>query len=139
MKVTRIMIKDACGNQKELQKARLIAGKGISGDQLPSKHGRELSLLDADTAGRIQGLPGLCTGRFTPGITFEGNADGLKSGMLYVLGTAVIRVTQKGKRCFPDCALAQAGNTCGLAQNAVFAEVSQGGWIEKGGSFTLKL
>ena len=137
MKITRITIKDANGYQ-ELQKAQLIAGKGISGDMRRLKTGRELSLLDSGTAERIRGLDGICTRRFLPGITFDGEADGMTPGVHCSIGTAVIRIMEKGKRCFAGCPLLQAGNPCGLAGNAVFAEVLADGWIHTGDSLHIQ-
>lgn len=69
---------------------------------------------------------GLCHSRFYANITLEAINDDIhlpKAGTLLTSGDIVIKVTQKRKKCFPECSLVQQGEKCSLVNSVIFAEV----------------
>ena len=129
MKILHIKYKDEMGNVYEPETAELIAGVGLFGDVHKSRPDRELSLADVEIKKNNAVIKGLCTDRFIPNIVFEKNSSEILSGMLYTIGDALIRITYKGKNCFPECPLVQAANPCGLSENVLFAVVVKNGRI----------
>ncbi|MEI6100806.1 MAG: hypothetical protein WCP73_03110 [Eubacteriales bacterium] len=133
MKIVQINVKDSEGFVKTLEKAELTAGKGLLGDHHKEKPGRALSMLDSKSAQQIALEPGLCTNRFIPNILLS-EENGIDAGKQYKVGGAVIRITQKGKRCFTECPLFGEGKSCELSRNVLFADVVMTGLIKKGDS-----
>ena len=119
---------------ESLSELTLLKAAGIEGDR--SRGGeRQVSLLCAQTRRWMEETPekGLCFGRYKENILIDGLAfEQLKNGSLITVGSAALRITESGKKCFSQCGLFAKGAACRLAYSAVFAAVEEGGVIKIG-------
>jgi len=121
----------------------LLANVGIEGDYHRGGD-RQVSLLSAEVRQWVdaQAQEGLCFRRFRENMLIDGSIDGMaldqiESGMLLSVGSAVLRVSGRGKRCFDECALFAKGIPCRLSQCACFAAVTQSGIVRIGDSVSI--
>lgn len=115
------------------QEMELEEGFGIVGDRFAGKGDRQICMLDCEVAKSVQSLDGLCTKKFTGNFITKGmNYQSLKTGQKFEAGTAQIEVIQKGKKCYPECALVIAGTPCNLTKGSAFARVIQSGTVKVG-------
>lgn len=76
---------------------------------------------------------GLCVRKFTENVAIaDMPVQSLAPDSVLRVGGCVLRLTQLGKTCYADCALAGHGKSCPLAREAAFAEVLESGWIALG-------
>ncbi len=131
-RLTRFLEAGAPG--EVLREANLLAGLGLEGN-LRQGGERQLCLLSAEIRQWMdsQTESGLCFARFRENLLIEGGTlDGLPVGSRLSLGDAVLRISERGKRCFGECALFSRGMPCKLAGGAAFAVVERGGAIRVG-------
>ncbi|MCL2068761.1 MAG: hypothetical protein FWH00_02565 [Oscillospiraceae bacterium] len=130
--LTRYSVKGAPG--ETLSEMTLIEGLGIEGD-FHRGGDKQISILSAEVRRwmEAQPKPGLCFMRFRENILLDGlDMRTLKPGGLLSVGTAVLKITKRGKRCFDECGLFTGGGSCRLSECAVFAAVEKGGIIRVG-------
>lgn len=132
MKILDISIKDKEGKLIRLEEAQLIKDHGILGDRKAGPGDKQLSILSLKTREAIDQLKdqGLCIPRFYANLTLEGlDPSTLKLGQELRLGRSLLKISQLGKECFPECSLVKEGKECDLAREAIFARVIKGGKI----------
>lgn len=129
------------GSILECGTLRLLEGQGIDGDCHAGGE-RQLSLISAEAMLRIAAMDnkGLCMGRFVANIvaTYEHpHASALNVGDSAKIGEAIIRITHRGKHCYPDqCDISAKGDDCPL-QGCLYAIVQKGGRICVGDSLSV--
>ncbi len=132
MKILDIKIKDNEGRLIRLKEAQLVKGHGIQGDRKAGPGDKQLSILTLETREAIEQLrdQGLCIPRFYANLTLEGlDPSTLKLGQELRLGRSLLKISQLGKECFPECSLVKEGKECDLARRAIFARVIKSGKI----------
>ena len=124
------IIKRAPEGRTSLDVCHLVIGHGIEGDRAP-KDGRRQVAFSGENPGRDGGL---CGSRYGANLVVEGMDFGsLHENMLLAIGETVLRITQLGKECFPNCPLVVEGqNPCYLQEHCGFLAVEQGGAIRLG-------
>jgi len=101
---------------------------------------RQLSLVDRAALLEAKAMTdGLCTGKFDANLLTEGLAyNTLKVGQQYAAGDVIFEITQKSKRCYPECALRKQGIFCPLPAHTAFARVVKGGTLNPEAALTVK-
>lgn len=117
----------------EAESLTLIAGAGILGDcHFGGKKG-QVCLLDESCRRWMEGAEGLCLQRFQENVLVAGiSSEEWRQGDVLGIGEAVLEITQKGKKCFPECKRAQEGEPCRLRMGCCFAVVLRGGIVKRG-------
>jgi len=116
-----------------LNEINLLEGLGVEGDFHQGGE-KQISLLSLEARLWIdeqimQEKKGLCFARFRENILIEGLPEDLKSGGLLRVGDVVLRISERGKRCYDACALFSEKMPCRLSRSVAFAAVEQGGTI----------
>ena len=94
---------------------------------------RQLCLADGAALEEARGFNGLCTARFNAELITEGlDYAELKAGSRLFVGGAELEITEAGKRCFDECPLRQAGESCPLPRSCAFARVVTGAVVRAG-------
>ncbi|NCC67462.1 MAG: MOSC domain-containing protein [Clostridia bacterium] len=113
------------------QEMELKQGFGIAGDKFAGKGDRHVCLLDTEVAKNVKTLNGLCTKKFTGNFLTSGMCyKSLEVGQKFLVGTAEIEIIQKGKKCYPECALVIARTPCELPKSSAFAKVIKSGTVK---------
>ena len=112
----------------------LLRNHGIRGDTMAGPGDRQVSmaLVNAARDG------GLCGPRYGANLSVDGlDFSALSPGDLLLIGSAGLRVSQVGKRCFPECPIVAKGGVCFLKTHCAFLTVEQEGKIHKGDAIRL--
>jgi len=108
---------------------------GIEGDSHAGSGNRQISLFGIESIRKMemQGIEGLCTGRFAENITTEGIIlYEMPVGTHFTIAGCEFEVTQIGKHCYQNCAVFQQAGDCILPREGIFARVIKGGLIRPG-------
>lgn len=114
---------------------QLIEDIGIEGDDKGQGGDRQISILSSHIRKLVDGNPkeGLCLYRFYENFTIEElRADDWQIGDHFRLGSALLEVSSKEKRCYPDCKLIKRGQACLLLGQVLYARVIKTGIIKIG-------
>lgn len=137
MKIAAIHLRKKDKTSAGVEKADAKPGAGLRGGVMPTKSGRELSLLAGELLPGLRTLGGLCTARFDADVITGGLDYGLlKAGDRLKLGEAIIEITEKGKRCFDECAIRRRGERCPLPDSCAYARVEWEGALSVGDEIT---
>lgn len=99
----------------------------------PDDAPRQLSLADGAALRAAREAGGLCSARFEANLHTEGlDYHALRVGERLTAGEALLEITEKGKYCWPECALHKEYHPCMLPANTAFACVLRGGTIRTG-------
>ncbi|HOH99989.1 MAG TPA: molybdopterin-binding protein [Bacteroidales bacterium] len=113
-----------------------ITETGIASDAHAGEWHRQVSLLSIESIQRfgVQAGRAFQPGEFAENITTEGlNLMNLKPGDRLRIGTAVLEVTQLGKKCHGDgCAIFVAVGKCVMPKEGIFCRVIQPGQATAG-------
>ena len=127
--------------RQSVGEATFVSSSGVAGDDLHhgSRHG--VSLLAKESLDRIDamGIEGLCTRRFYANIVTQGaELFCLSVGTRLIIGDVRLAITQIGKPCWKDdgCAIYDSSFDCILKNEAVFADIEEGGVIHVGDDVT---
>ena len=125
------------GVQKtEVEQAVLMADFGIAGDAHAGNWHRQVSLLGAESAAKLQEKISfkLTPGAFAENILTEGIClYELPVGTRLRLGPdAICEVTQIGKECHYDCAIRKAAGDCVMPREGIFVKVLKEGSVRPG-------
>lgn len=136
-KILAVCVSEKKGTQKhEAPEILLKAGHGIVGDAHAGSWHRQVSLLGAESAAKVQERVSfrLAPGAFAENILTEGIClYELPVGTRLRLGPdAVCEVTQIGKECHNDCAIRKAAGDCVMPREGIFARVLKGGPVKPG-------
>jgi MOSC domain-containing protein YiiM len=132
--VTGIWINQKDKSRLPAESCSLLQNHGIQGDAMAGPGERQISmaLRDATRDG------GLCGPRYGANLVVEGLCfQALSQGDLLWIGTAALKVSQVGKRCFPECPIAGGGGVCFLKTHCAFLTVEQDGEIRRGDAIRL--
>jgi len=133
-KILTINIYPVKGEKKSLSEGRLIEGLGLEGDRHAQGGERQVSLLFTDD--HVKADPegkGLCHLRYKENIRCQAPFS-VRQGTRLEAGETVLEITGETKLCHEECALFEAGKTCSLAGQNLFAKVVKGGVIRTGDS-----
>ena len=136
--ILAVCISEKKGTQKhDVGCCELIVGHGLSGDAHAGDWHRQVSLLANESADTIRDKGfGINHGDFAENLLTEGiELKSLPIGTRLRVGEAVVlRVTQIGKECHQGCAIRELTGDCVMPREGIFAEVEQGGIVERGDS-----
>ncbi len=126
MKLTEIHQKGTDGLYRNADSVELVFGESP----------RQICLADGKALKDARSISGLCTQKFNADLITEGlDYASLAAGRRLIIGEAVLEISTAGKRCFDECLLHQAGETCLLPKNCAFAHVVSGGAVCIGMNF----
>lgn len=121
--------------KSNVEKGRLLAGRGLEGDAHAGDWHRQVSLLAMESIEKIRerGLA-VNPGDFAENITTSGiRLWELPQGTRLSLGKRVLlEVTQIGKECHSRCAIYHQVGDCVMPREGIFTRVLQGGTIRPG-------
>jgi len=129
------------GSREEISTGVFRERFGLEGDINSAEGPRQVCLLRKEDRERVEQdrREGLCFQRFKETVQTEGiSLECFGKGSELQLGDSIMRVTVKGKKCWPECKIIQAGEVCSLAGTARFLEVLKTGIIKKGDSVSLE-
>lgn len=108
---------------------------GIEGDFHFEEGERQISFLSEETEKWMeqQEIKGLCFQKYKANIVTEGCGCQLwPEGTVIQAGDAVLQITDRSKRCFPECERYAAGMECRLREGCGYGKVISGGEIRTG-------
>lgn len=118
-----------------IEKGYLRIDHGLEGDAHAGDWHRQISLLAVESIDKMKamGLPDLKDGDFAENITTKGLVlHEIPVGTVFTMGTAVLEVTQIGKKCHTGCAIKQKVGNCIMPTEGIFAKVLKNGEVKKG-------
>ncbi len=136
-----ICISEKKGTKKyPVERALLVENLGVKGDAHAGRWHRQVSLLPlaAIDAFRASGAE-VTDGAFGENLILDGPED-LKSlplGTRFLIGDAVLELSQIGKECHDHCAIFDKMGRCIMPVEGVFAVVIKGGEIRVGDEVTV--
>lgn len=137
-----ICISEKKGTQKsQVESAKLIANFGIENDAHAGKWHRQVSLLSLDKIEdfRRRGAD-VDYGAFGENIIVdEYDFRSYPVGTRFIVGDAVLELSQIGKECHTHCAIYHSVGDCIMPREGVFAEVIRGGEIKVGDEMKVQL
>ncbi len=109
----------------------LVEGHGLEGDAHAGKWHRQVSLLGKDTFEKMNNI--VEYGGFGENITVEGICVyELPVGTKLKINSALLEVTQIGKKCHRPCEVMERVGVCLMPKEGIFAKVLNGGEIKVG-------
>lgn len=137
-KILAVCTSSRKGIQKNaIDEIRLVRGYGIEGDAHAGNWHRQVSLLEAEKIEqmRAKGLE-LADGAFGENIvTSELDFQKLEVGRRFRIGnSAVLQMTQRGKKCHDHCAIYYTAGECIMPKNGIFGRVLRSGSVKAGDS-----
>lgn len=106
---------------------------GIVGDAHGGSWHRQVSLLSAEKIEAFRQKLWVDYGAFGENLVVEGfNLATLPVPSFFVIGDAVLEMTQIGKECHSDCAIKQAVGRCVMPTEGIFAVVVREGVVRPG-------
>jgi len=139
--VTGIFIKRTREDlREECPGGRFLENFGLEGDVNSGEGPRQVCFLRKEDRKAFEQdtRDGLCFKRFRETLQTEGvPMEALEKGKVLQMGDAHLRVSVKGKKCWPECSIIRAGEVCSLAGTVRFMEVVQSGEIKKGDTVML--
>ncbi|MCY3023745.1 MAG: molybdopterin-binding protein [Planctomycetota bacterium] len=134
--VLSVNISTAKGTTKQPVAEAAIAAQGLAGDAHAGAGNRQVSLLASETIARFGAEAGRSfkPGEFAENITTRGvDLDRVAPLDRFLIGGAVLEVTQIGKACHADgCAIFKEVGRCVMPQAGIFCRVLQPGAIRPG-------
>lgn len=118
----------------------LLENTGLEGDAHADGSHRQLSLLAKESYEKMEALGAgkLAWGSFAENITTEGiSLHTLPVGTKLTLGSALLEVTQIGKKCHGDCEIYKKVGTCVMPKEGIFCRILKGGEIKAGDEITV--
>lgn len=118
----------------------VITQWGIEGDAHAGKTHRQISLLALERIAQMRLPDGTSVrpGMFAENIATKGLAlSAVGVGDCLRIGSVLLEVTQIGKSCHAQCAIAHTVGRCIMPQEGVFAQVIHGGVIQVGDAIEL--
>lgn len=146
-KVAAVNVSKKKGTSKtQVPYAELVENHGLKGDSHAGPGIRQVSLLSVESIENFKkdkkDVKGLCEGKFAENITTEGIClYRLPLGSRILIGDAVLKVSQIGKKCHADqgCEIAAKYGICAMPKEGIFATVEKGGEVKKGDEITVYL
>ncbi len=126
--------------KKNVSSAMMRKNYGICGDAHAGKWKRQVSLLAYESVLKmVEKGAKVKPGDFAENITTENfNLAAVKKGDFLAVGkSAVLKITQRGKKCHHGCSVFELVGDCVMPREGVFAEVIKGGKIRKGDEISL--
>jgi MOSC domain-containing protein YiiM len=125
------------GTGKEpVDEAILVVGHGLRGDAHARDWHRQISLLAMESIRAMAARHpdhGLGPGSFAENLTTEGlDLPGLPIGTRLKVGSALLEITQIGKKCHAKCQIHEQAGECIMPKQGIFAKVLVGGAIQAG-------
>lgn len=139
--IRSINISEKKGTEKREVPSCRITADGLENDAHAGKWHRQVSILGADPIDAFAVSAGieLSPGAFGENIVLEGiDLSGVSVLDRFVIGDAVLEVTQIGKKCHGDaCSIFKRTGECIMPKVGLFARVIKEGTIHKGQSVEL--
>ena len=143
--VTAVNISEKKGTSKHpVPYAVCKVDYGIEGDAHAGKGIRQVSLLGIESIENFKrdkkDAVGLCEGKFAENITTRGIClYKLPVGTVLNIGSAVLKVSQIGKKCHADqgCEIARKYGVCAMPREGIFCTVEREGLIRAGDEITV--
>lgn len=146
--IKAICVSEKKGTQKyEIPEAKLIEDYGIEGDAHAGRWHRQVSLLGSEVIESFKAkgeeagneiAAGIKNGAFGENMIVEGfDLRSQPVGTRFLIGEALLELTQLGKECHSHCAIYHAAGDCIMPREGVFTRVIKGGVIRKGDEVTM--
>jgi len=139
IRVESVNISEKKGTQKHpVEEIQCIEDYGIKNDAHAGKWHRQVSLLSGEAIDVMRAKAGdfeIKNGDFAENIVTRG-MDWTKAqpGGKIIIDHVILEVTQIGKECHSNCAIADAVGECIMPKQGVFSKVIKGGKIRAGSS-----
>ena len=133
--VIAVCVSERKGTRKHpVEAIELLVGTGVAGDAHAGAWHRQVSLLPDEAVDELRGaLPSLAPGDFAENILTRGlDLKSLPVGTTLAAGTALLAVTQIGKKCHNDCEIKRTTGKCVMPTEGIFAIVIKEGRIQAG-------
>ena len=133
--VVAVCVSERKGTRKRpVEGIELAVGTGAVGDAHAGAWHRQVSLLpDEAVDGLRAALPSLAPGDFAENILTRGlDLKALPVGTVLAAGTALLAVTQIGKKCHNDCEIKRLTGKCAMPSEGIFAVVIRDGVVRAG-------
>ena len=138
--VTGIYIKtEKDSPRREIEEGMFLENHGLDGDANSGEGPRQVCLLRREDREELErdSRDGLCFPRFLETVQVEGlELNALETGSWLRIGDTIMKVSLKGKKCWPECEIIKAKSTCVLAKGVRFLEVLEQGRVKKGDQVT---
>lgn len=122
----------------DVGKSRLVVGWGLQNDAHGGDWHRQVSLLSGDKVAAFRKKLWVDYGAFGENLVVEGfDFRNMPVGSRFVVGSAVLEMTQIGKECHNDCVIKQKTGDCIMPREGVFARVLVDGDIAVGDEMIL--
>ena len=131
--VIAVCVSERKGTRKHpVEAIELLVGTGVAGDAHAGAWHRQVSLLPDEAVDELRGaLPSLAPGAeniLTRGLDLKS----LPVGTTLAAGTALLAVTQIGKKCHNDCEIRRLTGKCAMPSEGIFAVVIRDGVVRAG-------
>lgn len=133
--VIAVCVSERKGTRKHpVEAIELLVGTGVVGDAHAGAWHRQVSLLPDEAVDELRGaLPSLAPGDFAENILTRGlDLKSLPVGTTLAAGTALLAVTQIGKKCHNDCEIRRLTGKCAMPSEGIFAVVIRDGVVRTG-------
>ena len=133
--VLAVCVSERKGTRKApVDAIELAVGTGVVGDAHAGNWHRQVSLLPNEAVDELRdALPGLAPGDFAENILTRGlDLKSLPVGTTLACGTALLAVTQIGKKCHNDCEIKRLTGRCAMPSEGIFAVVIRDGVVRAG-------
>lgn len=133
--VIAVCVSERKGTRKvPIEAIELAMGTGVVGDAHAGAWHRQVSLLPDEAVDPLREvLPNLAPGDFAENILTRGlDLKSLPVGTTLAAGSALLAVTQIGKKCHNDCEIKRLTGKCAMPTEGIFAIVIRGGVVRAG-------
>lgn len=120
--------------KKPCDALELKVGLGVEGDAHAGAWHRQVSLLPDEAVDELRAvMPELAPGDFAENILTRGlDLKNLPVGTVLSAGTALMAVTQIGKKCHNDCEIKRLVGKCAMPSEGIFTVVIRDGVVRAG-------
>jgi len=146
--MTRIQVVAVCSSEQRLTRkktvaeGRLLENWGLEGDAHAGPWHRQVSFLAEESIDKARHEWNLDVsyGDFAENITTRGlDLFSLPVGARLEIGdTALVEITQKGKKCHDGCEIMQQAGRCIFPREGIFGRVLRSGTIRAGDRVTIR-
>ena len=140
-KVLAVCISTEKGTAKRnVQRAELKAGHGLTGDAHAGQWHRQVSLLSYQKIEDFRNKGAKVEyGDFGENLVVDGiDLSSLPTGTFLECGDVVLEITQIGKECHSRCAIYNEMGDCIMPREGIFARVTRGGFINTGDEIKIR-
>ncbi|MCT4633806.1 MAG: MOSC domain-containing protein [Firmicutes bacterium] len=121
--------------RKDVNEGYFKVDHGLDGDVYSQAGDRQVNIMCLSTREFVQNhhMDGHCFHNFIETILIDGvDLYEYEIGTRFKIGEAVMEISKKGKRCWPECHLVKEREVCKLKNEPIFAKVIKAGAVKLG-------